>query len=40
MSIWVVGTSNQLYRYEVLKLKQNYEKRKVATSKTPFFVIG
>ena len=40
MGIWMVGMSNQLYIYEVLKLKQNYQKKKVVTSKTPFFVIG
>ena len=41
MDIWVVGTSNQINSmYEVPKLKQNFQKRKVVTDKTPFFVIG
>ena len=35
--LWVVGTTNQLF---VLKLKQNFQKNKVVTGKTPFFVIG
>ena len=26
--------------YEVLELKQNFRKDKIATGKTPFFVIG
>ena len=38
-AIWVVGTTNQLFK-EVLKLKQNFRKNKVVASKTPFFVIG
>ena len=38
--IWVVGTLNQLFKKEVLKLKQNPQKNKVVTDKTPFFVIG
>ena len=38
--IWVVGTLNQLFKKEVLKLKQNPQKNKVVTGKTPFFVIG
>ena len=40
MDIWVVGTSNQLFLCEVLKLKQNFRKNKVVTGKTRFFVIG
>ena len=39
MDIWVTGTLNQVL-YEVLKLKQNFRKGKVATGKSPFFVIG
>ena len=39
MDIWVVGTSNQLI-ISPLKLKQNFQKYKVVTGKTPFFVIG
>ena len=38
MDIWVVGTSNQRL-IRVLKLKQNFQKNKVVTCKTPFFVI-
>ena len=34
MSIWVVGTANQLFIRD-LKLKQNFQK-----NKAPFFVIG
>ena len=34
--IWVVGTSNQ----EVLELKKGFQKNKVVTDKTPFFMIG
>ena len=37
MGIWVVGTTNQLF---VLKLKQNFQKNKVVTGKTPFFLRG
>ena len=40
MSIWVVDTSNQVFIGAVLKLKQNFQKNKVVTGKTPFFVIG
>ena len=40
MDIWVVGTSNQLFIKSILKLKQNLQKNKVVTSKTPFFVTG
>ena len=36
MGIWVVGTSN----HKVLKLKQYFQKNKVVTGKSPFFVIG
>ena len=39
MDICVVGTSKQLFM-RVLKLKQNFQKKKVVTGKTPFFVIG
>ena len=39
MDIWVVGISNQLLKV-VLKLKQNFQKNKVVTGKTPFLVIG
>ena len=35
--LWVVGTTNQLF---VLKLKQNFQKNKVVTGKTPFFLRG
>ena len=38
MGIWVVGTSHQLF-VRVLKLKQNFQKNKVVTGKTQFFVI-
>ena len=38
--IWVVGTSNQFFVYEVLKLKQNFRKNKEVVGKTQFFVIG
>ena len=38
--IWVVGTSNQFFIYEVLKLKQNFRKNKEVAGKTQFFVIG
>ena len=39
MDIWVVVHQiNSLE--EVLKLKQNFQKNKVITGKTPFFVIG
>ena len=38
--IWVVGTSNQFFIYEVLKLKQNFRKNKEVAGKTRFFVIG
>ena len=30
----------RIYLYEVLKLKQNFQKNKVVTGKTPFSVIG
>ena len=39
MGAWVVGTLNQLF-IRVLKLKQSFQKNKVVTGKTPFFVIG
>ena len=39
MDIWVVGTLNQLF-IGIFKLKQNFQKNKVVTGKTPFFVIG
>ena len=35
MGVWVVGTLNQLFR-----LKQNFQKNKAVTGKTPFTVIG
>ena len=35
MGLWVVGTSNQLF-----KMKQNFQKNKVVTGKTLFIVIG
>ena len=38
MDIWVVGTSNQFF-IEVLKLKQNFQKNKVVTGKTPFISV-
>ena len=38
IDIWAVHQINSLY--EVLKHKQNFRKKKVATGKTPFFVIG
>ena len=38
--IWVVGTSNQFFIYEVLKLKQNFRKNKEVAGKTRFFAIG
>ena len=34
--IWVVGTSNQLFMREVLKLKQNFQKNKAVSGITPF----
>ena len=41
IKIWVVVTSKQIFiRGELLKLKQNFQKNKVATGKTLFFVIG
>ena len=39
MNIWVLGTLNQLF-IKVLILEQNFQKNKVATGKTAFFVIG
>ena len=39
MAIWIVGTSNQLC-IEVLKRKQSFQKNKIVTDKTPFFVKG
>ena len=39
MGIWVIGTSNQLF-IRVPRMKQNFQKNKVVTAKTPFFVIG
>ena len=39
MDICVVGTLNQLCITD-LKLKQNFQKNKAVTGKTPFFVIG
>ena len=39
MGIWIVGTKNPLL-WEVLKLKQDFQKNKTVTSKTLFFVIG
>ena len=38
MDIWIVGTSNQLFK-EVLKFKQYFDRNKVVTGKTPFFVV-
>ena len=38
MDIWVVDQIKSIY--EIPKLKQNFQKRKVITGKTPFFVIG
>ena len=35
INIWVVGTSNQLFE-DVIKLKQNFQKNKVVTGKSPF----
>ena len=41
MSIWVVGTSNEMNSLqEVLKLKQNFLENKTVTGKTALFVIG
>ena len=40
MGIWVVDTTNQPFLLEDLKLKLNFQKNKVVTGKTPFFVIG
>ena len=34
--IWIVITSNQ----EVLEMKKGFQKNKVVTDKTPFFMIG
>ena len=39
MDIWVVGRSNQLFIL-VSKLEKNFRKKKVATGKTLFFVVG
>ena len=40
--IWVIGTyiKSTLYKRFFLKLKQYFERNKVVTGKTPFFVIG
>ena len=41
MSIWVVGTSNEINSLqEVLKLEQNFLKNKAVTGKTTLFVRG
>ena len=41
IKIWVVVTSKQIFiRGELIKLKQNFQKNKVVTGKTLFFVIG
>ena len=37
MGVWTVGTLNL---FEVLKLKQNFQKTKAVTGKTQFSVIG
>ena len=39
MDSWVAGTSNQLFRRGPY-LKKNFQKTKVVSGKTPFFVIG
>ena len=39
MSIWVLGTTNQIFIKAILKLKQDFQKNKVITGKTPFFVL-
>ena len=39
--IWAFGLSHQIKSLlEVLKLKQNFQKNKLGTGKTPFFVLG
>ena len=39
MGVSVFGTSNQLFIRNI-ELKQNFQKNKVVTGKTPFLVIG
>ena len=39
MGVWAVGTLNQLFKRGI-KLKQNFQKNKVVTGKTPFSVIS
>ena len=39
MGIWVVGTLNQLFMKGYF-MKKKFQKNKVVTGKTPFFVIG
>ena len=39
MGVFTVTTLNQIF-IKVLKLKQNFQKNKVVTGKTPFSVIG
>ena len=40
MDIWVVGISKQLFIQEVLKLNEVFQKNKVVTGKSLFFVTG
>ena len=40
MNIWVVGTSNRLFIRGSFTETKNFQKNKVVSGKTPFFMIG